>query len=50
MTEWDNAEDQLRQRFDLQQGRVTLAAMPSFAGNLLPPLLKTFRNRYEKSM
>ncbi|NHI00393.1 LysR family transcriptional regulator [Oceanimonas sp. MB9] len=48
MAEWDNAEEQLRQRFDLQQGRVTLAAMPSFAGNLLPPLLKTFRNRYEK--
>ena len=25
---------------------VTLAAMPSFAGNLLPPILKTFRARY----
>jgi LysR family carnitine catabolism transcriptional activator len=25
---------------------VTLAAMPSFAGNLLPPILKTFRARF----
>jgi LysR family carnitine catabolism transcriptional activator len=36
----------MRQRFSLQRGRVTLAAMPSFAGNLLPPILKTFRARY----
>src|SRR3546814_17280022 len=36
----------MRQRFTLQRGRVTLAAMPSFAGNLLPPILKTFRARY----
>lgn len=46
IADWDNAEDELRQRFTLQRGRVTLAAMPSFAGNLLPPLLKTFRARY----
>jgi LysR family transcriptional regulator, carnitine catabolism transcriptional activator len=36
----------MRQRFTLQRGRVTLAAMPSFAGNLLPPILKTFRARF----
>ncbi|NWA24165.1 LysR family transcriptional regulator [Pseudomonas gingeri] len=46
IADWDNAEDELRQRFTLQRGRVTLAAMPSFAGNLLPPILKTFRARY----
>lgn len=46
IADWDNAEDELRQRFTLQRGRVTLAAMPSFAGNLLPPILKTFRGRY----
>lgn len=46
LADWDNAEDEIRQRFTLQRGRVTLAAMPSFAGNLLPPILKTFRTRY----
>lgn len=46
IADWDNAEDEMRQRFTLQRGRVTLAAMPSFAGNLLPPILKTFRVRY----
>lgn len=40
IADWDNAEDELRQRFTLQRGRVTVAAMPSFAGNLLPPILK----------
>ena len=48
IADWDNAEDDLRQRFTLQRGRVTLAAMPSFAGNLLPPILKAFRARYPK--
>jgi LysR family carnitine catabolism transcriptional activator len=48
IADWDNAEDEIRQRFTLQRGRVTLAAMPSFACNLLPPILKTFRTRYPK--
>ncbi|WP_211284148.1 LysR family transcriptional regulator [Oceanimonas doudoroffii] len=46
MAEWDNVQDELRQRFTLRQGRVAIAAMPSFAGNLLPALLRDFRNRY----
>lgn len=46
IADWDNAEDEMRQRFTLRRGRVTLAAMPSFAGNLLPPILKTFRARF----
>lgn len=46
IADWDNAEDEMRQRFTLQRGRVTLAAIPSFAGNLLPPILKTFRALY----
>ncbi len=46
LADWDNAEDELRQRFTLQQGRVALASMPSFAGNLLPAVLRTFRDRY----
>ncbi len=48
IAEWDNIEDVLRNRFTLQQGQVALAAMPSFAGNLLPPLLRDFRGRYPK--
>lgn len=48
IADWENAEDELRQRFSLQRGRVTLAAMPSFAGNRLPEVLKTFRSRYPK--
>lgn len=46
LADWDNTEDEIRQRFTLQRGRVTIAAMPSFAGNLLPPILKNFRTRY----
>ena len=46
LADWDNAEDELRQRFTLQQGRVALASMPSFAGNLLPSVLRAFRDRY----
>ena len=46
LADWDNAEDELRQRFTLKQGRVTLAAMPSFAGNLLPAVLRSFNERH----
>jgi LysR family carnitine catabolism transcriptional activator len=32
----DNAEEAMRQRFTLQRGKVSVAAMPSFAANALP--------------
>ncbi len=48
LAEWDNAEEELRQRFTLQLGRVGVAAMPAFAANRLPPLLKLFRQRHPK--
>ncbi|RMR35391.1 Regulatory protein [Pseudomonas syringae pv. coriandricola] len=48
LADWDNTEELLRQRFTLQMGRVSIAAMPSFAGNLLPAALKVFRGRYPK--
>ncbi|MBA1228429.1 LysR family transcriptional regulator [Pseudomonas viridiflava] len=48
LADWDNTEELLRQRFTLQTGRVSIAAMPSFAGNLLPGALKTFRDRYPR--
>ncbi len=48
LADWDNAEELLRQRFTLQLGKVSVAAMPSFAGNLLPGALKVFRERYPR--
>lgn len=46
MADWDNAQEQLQQRFALQMGQVAVASMPSFAAGLLPQVLKTYRNRY----
>jgi LysR family carnitine catabolism transcriptional activator len=48
LADWDNTEELLRQRFTLQMGKVSVAAMPSFAGNLLPAALKVFRGRYPR--
>ncbi|CAM4076275.1 LysR family transcriptional regulator [Vreelandella rituensis] len=48
LAQWDNAEDLLRQRFTLQLGRLSVAAMPAFACNLLPTALVAFRQRYPK--
>ncbi|CAI8709346.1 MULTISPECIES: LysR family transcriptional regulator [Pseudomonas] len=48
LADWDNTEELLRQRFTLQLGRVAIAAMPAFAGNLLPAALKVFRQRYPR--
>lgn len=38
----------MRQQFTLQLGRVAIAAMPSFAANLLPVALRVFRDRYPR--
>lgn len=48
LADWDNTEELLRQHFTLQLGKVSIAAMPSFAGNLLPVALRLFRDRYPK--
>jgi LysR family carnitine catabolism transcriptional activator len=48
LADWDNTEELLRQRFTLQLGKVSIAAMPSYAGNLLPSALKVFRERYPR--
>jgi LysR family carnitine catabolism transcriptional activator len=48
LADWDNTEELLRQHFTLQLGRVSIAAMPSFASNLLPAALKIFRNRHPR--
>ena len=46
LSDWEHAEDEMRQRFSLGRGRVALAAMPTFAGNLLPGVLADFRRQY----
>jgi LysR family carnitine catabolism transcriptional activator len=48
LADWDNTEELLRQHFTLQLGKVSVAAMPSFAGNVLPGALKLFRDRYPR--
>ncbi|MDN3555169.1 LysR family transcriptional regulator [Halomonas maura] len=48
LADWDNTEELLRQRFTLRLGRVAVAAMPSFAGSLLPDVLMAFRRRYPR--
>src|SRR5690554_4962882 len=46
VADWDAVQDDLRQRFSLGHGRASIAAMPSFAMNLLPPALRLFRNTH----
>lgn len=46
LSDWEHAEDDMRQRFSLGRGRVALAAMPTFAGNLLPGVLAAFRRQF----
>ena len=43
---WKDTEEMLRYRFTLQRGHVTVAAMPSFAGAILPSLLSNYRRRF----
>ncbi|AMO50166.1 LysR family transcriptional regulator, carnitine catabolism transcriptional activator [Kosakonia oryzendophytica] len=46
LADWDSAEEAMRQCFTLQRGKISVAAMPSFAANILPEVLKAFRDRY----
>ncbi len=46
LADWDNVRERSRQHFTLQRGHVTIAAMPSFAGNVLPQILDEFRGRF----
>ena len=48
LADWDNARDLLRQHFELHIGRVSIAAIPSFAGNLLPRALALFLRDYPR--
>jgi hypothetical protein len=46
LADWEDVRERLEQQFTLQRGHVTIAAMPSFAGNVLPRVLKRFRDPY----
>ncbi|MBL8266313.1 LysR family transcriptional regulator [Steroidobacter sp.] len=43
LADWDNVRERSRQHFTLQRGHVTMAAMPSFASNVLPKIVHDFR-------
>lgn len=43
LADWDNVRERSRQHFTLQRGHVTIAAMPSFASNVLPKIVHDFR-------
>jgi LysR family transcriptional regulator, carnitine catabolism transcriptional activator len=46
LADWSNIRERSRQYFTLQRGHVTIAAMPSFAGNVLPQILHEFQRRF----
>jgi len=48
LTEWDGALEDVHNRFALRTGRITIAAMPSFAANLLPKGLSVYKNAHPK--
>ena len=43
---WDNTLDAVQQRFRLQQGQLSIAAIPAFALNQLPELLRQFHQQH----
>jgi LysR family carnitine catabolism transcriptional activator len=46
LADWDNVRERMHQRFTLQRGHVTIAAMPSFASNVLPGVLREYRKQH----
>ena len=48
VSDWNDAEREMQQRFALQLGTVELAAMPSFASTLLPLALMRYKQRYPR--
>ena len=46
LNDWNGTFEELHQLFTLQQGRLTIASMPSFAAFALPGVLKAFNQRY----
>lgn len=46
LAQWANAEDEMRQRFALQLGKISIASMPSFAASLLPKAIQIYHALY----
>ncbi|CUB06015.1 LysR family transcriptional regulator [Marinomonas fungiae] len=46
LAQWQDAEDEMKQRFALQMGKISIAAMPSFAGSLLPKAIQQYHQRF----
>lgn len=46
LADWDSVLSDAHQQFAMQRGRLTIAAMPSFANTALPALLAKFRAQY----
>ncbi|GGD54050.1 LysR family transcriptional regulator [Lacimicrobium alkaliphilum] len=47
LRDWDEAFTDLHNLFAMQRGKLTVAAMPSFANSLLPNVLSTFHQHYD---
>ncbi len=46
LADWDGAFNDLHKRFALREGKISIAAMPSFASNQLPIAMRNFKNNY----
>ncbi|WP_067102603.1 LysR family transcriptional regulator [Marinomonas atlantica] len=46
LAQWQDAEDEMKQRFALQMGKISIAAMPSFAGSLLPKAIHDYHQNF----
>ncbi|WP_320837379.1 LysR family transcriptional regulator [Zhongshania sp.] len=46
LADWDGALNELHKRFALREGKISIAAMPSFASNQLPIAIRNFKNNY----
>lgn len=46
LKDWDEALDDLHSRFALRFGKISIASMPSFAGNLLPIAIRRYKADY----
>lgn len=45
--DWDDAITDIQNLFAMHRGKLTLAAMPSFASSLLPQILSTFHRQWQ---
>ena len=48
LADWDAAMEDVRSLFEMQRGRVSLAALPSIAAGSMPPVLAAYSARYPR--